>query len=667
MQDSAVGLDGLQLSAITKASVISRDVTEVTLGPNSKHANCSDVNSKSEGIYELDERNYVPVEDEFFIKSHAPNITASSSMNSGSDSLKSIEREDKSSRCLMKLMYEFNLRRQMGVKDLMNRRFLEMEKDSQIRQLEVQRKYQYLTYEIKAKAHHEEQLVVRQLQEDEILASQRQQQLAQEHRQHAQRMNEWNEKLKEEEKRQKEAEEDQRKRMKEKKIQLDRLHQYQLEYRTKYEEIVEAAKQCKDRQAFVAKVSCHTAKLKSLKEALDQLITRCKTGELSDLDLETASTIIQQLEEILGVIREESQKINEQLDKEAVEANAAKEEQKAQATRSSQSTQALTSNRIFEELNDFVDREAFNVYISLQQHLQNFENSYKNLQKDDRLKKFRFECQKAVNIPVNAISPISADHLQDKLFRLSRLISGQPVEVGHGQVIASSHPEGIAFCKNLLAKKFVCQGELTVSSKPEAAFAIAAVIEALWADFPDFGQLILGHFHRECPYLVPIFMPQVEGQSTEDYYKSLGYHYNESGEVEKQDRFLKRMSGIMRLYSAVLISRPCRYQQNKSHPHGLSQAWRWISCMLNMDPKPDICATLLFDFLEVAGSTMYSHYGQQFQKLLHLICKEYFPKIEKITPSVSSGPMIRLEAFLQKILKQGHIPPAAGILPPNFW
>jgi nucleoporin GLE1 len=71
--------------------------------------------------------------------------------------------------------------------------------------------------------------------------------------------------------------------------------------------------------------------------------------------------------------------------------------------------------------------------------------------------------QKAVNIPVNAISPVSADHLQDKLLRLSRLISGQPVEVGHGQVIASSHPEGIAFCKNLLAKKFVVSMLVTMN------------------------------------------------------------------------------------------------------------------------------------------------------------------------------------------------------------
>jgi nucleoporin GLE1 len=58
-----------------------------------------------------------------------------------------------------------------------------------------------------------------------------------------------------------------------------------------------------------------------------------------------------------------------------------------------------------------------------------------------------------------------------------------------------------------------------VTAKPKAMFAIGAIIEALWADFPDFGQLVLANFHRECPYLVPIFMPQVEGQSTEDYKK----------------------------------------------------------------------------------------------------------------------------------------------------
>lgn len=58
-----------------------------------------------------------------------------------------------------------------------------------------------------------------------------------------------------------------------------------------------------------------------------------------------------------------------------------------------------------------------------------------------------------------------------------------------------------------------------MSSKPDAAFSIAAVLASLWVDFPDFGQLVLAHFQLECPYLAPVFMPQVDGQSDEAYYK----------------------------------------------------------------------------------------------------------------------------------------------------
>jgi hypothetical protein len=68
-----------------------------------------------------------------------------------------------------------------------------------------------------------------------------------------------------------------------------------------------------------------------------------------------------------------------------------------------------------------------------------------------------------VNTPVNAISAASEHHLRDKLVRLSKLISGQPVELGCDHIVASAHPEGIAFCKNLLAKKFVVSIMVTVN------------------------------------------------------------------------------------------------------------------------------------------------------------------------------------------------------------
>jgi len=133
-------------------------------------------------------------------------------------------------------------------------------------------------------------------------------------------------------------------------------------------------------------------KLKGLNEAMDHLVKQCKVGEINKSDLQTGAAIIQELDAILGVTREECEKINEQHDKEAVQATAANVEEKVQAA---QPTQAVTSSRTSEgsfnsELNEFVDEEAYSTYQSLQQHLQSFENSYKNLQKDDRFKKLKF-------------------------------------------------------------------------------------------------------------------------------------------------------------------------------------------------------------------------------------------------------------------------------------
>lgn len=55
--------------------------------------------------------------------------------------------------------------------------------------------------------------------------------------------------------------------------------------------------------------------------------------------------------------------------------------------------------------------------------------------------------------------------------------------------------------------------------KPRVLFAYASVMIELWREFPDFGNLLLGEFHKQCPYLIPVFWPQLEGQSNEDYYK----------------------------------------------------------------------------------------------------------------------------------------------------
>lgn len=65
---------------------------------------------------------------------------------------------------------------------------------------------------------------------------------------------------------------------------------------------------------------------------------------------------------------------------------------------------------------------------------------------------------------------------------------GKNVEVAGTVVNTSNHPQGLPFCMDLLAKKFVLQGDLMISGNPEAAFSYAAVIIALWNRNPNFGK-----------------------------------------------------------------------------------------------------------------------------------------------------------------------------------
>ena len=77
------------------------------------------------------------------------------------------------------------------------------------------------------------------------------------------------------------------------------------------------------------------------------------------------------------------------------------------------------------------------------------------------MKKTRFDLQRAVNTPVNAISPVNSAHLCDKLLRLRSLLRGERVEVQGKQVTAQSVPQGITFCKNLVAK-MIAVGHLSL-------------------------------------------------------------------------------------------------------------------------------------------------------------------------------------------------------------
>lgn len=113
----------------------------------------------------------------------------------------------------------------------------------------------------------------------------------------------------------------------------------------------------------------------------------------------------------------------------------------------------------------------------------------------------------------------------------------------------------------------------------------------------------------------------------------LGYKYI-NNKIEPQDQYLKRITGLQRLYSAILITQLRNAQQNQPHPQGIENGWIWLTNFLNLDPMPDICPTLLLEFLEVAGSEMWKVYGVQFQKLLTVLHKQYVPRLEKVSRTI---------------------------------
>ena len=120
---------------------------------------------------------------------------------------------------------------------------------------------------------------------------------------------------------------------------------------------------------------------------------------------------------------------------------------------------------------------------------------------------------------------------------------------------------------------------------------MAAVIVALWAEFPDFGSLFLAYLYEACPYLVPHHPPYPLEPSRAEYL-ALGYKYSEDDVIEEQPKFVKRMTGMARLWAAVTISGLPKGHESINHPHGLGQ----VEAQLTLPSHILFFKTTLWDF-----------------------------------------------------------------------
>lgn len=227
-------------------------------------------------------------------------------------------------------------------------------------------------------------------------------------------------------------------------------------------------------------------------------------------------------------------KVAEQQAKEAEEERW-KQEQAAlvqqQQQKEAEAVAALASmtNAQANEVRDAVDNPSMHALKQHDQSRQRYESimtvyrrnseEIKKLSEDPRTKDFRMNCQKAVNTPINAISANSPDFLLDKYRKLESLLREETVTVGNNQVSVKAHPLGRLYVTLLISRKFVNQADTIMTSAAKAEFPLAAVVVALWTKFPEVGQFFMAYLYKDCPYFVPYFLPQVQGQSDEDYMK----------------------------------------------------------------------------------------------------------------------------------------------------
>ncbi|XP_019716550.1 mRNA export factor GLE1 [Hippocampus comes] len=422
--------------------------------------------------------------------------------------------------------------------------------------------------------------------------------------------------------------------------------------------------------AVLSSVGTYSTRGNQLCSQVSEVVRKTAEGQYPSVeDMTVAERALHEMRTQIRLMQEEAAKAQEEeKKKELAESQRKLVELKTQQEAQKKAEQLAKERAQKQGLQNSADDTTLKWYKELQESLTQCIQSIEQLSssKDVQTKKLKLELQKAATIPISQISSNSGSRLREIFEKIDKLLSGHAVVSGGKSISPSHHPQGLDFVYCKVAEKFVKQGEEEVASHHEAAFPIGVAASGIWQLHPRFGDLFLAHLHKKCPYAVPHYPRMKDGTPVDEYQRILGYRVDDSG-VEGQDSFLKRMSGMIRLYAAIIQLRWPFDSKHTSPTHGLNHGWRWLAQMLNMEPIADITATLLLDFLEVCGHALLKSYQGQFWKVLLLLKEQYLPRIEAVTSSGQMGSVSRLRIFLENLFQEGQISPPKGQLTSIFW
>lgn len=141
-----------------------------------------------------------------------------------------------------------------------------------------------------------------------------------------------------------------------------------------------------------------------------------------------------------------------------------------------------------------------------------------------------------------------------------------------------------------------------------------------------------------------------------------------SGEIEKQELFISRVSGYATLFASCLISPGVGGERNSGF--SMEHGWMLLARIASIKPHPSTTATVLTSLLNVCGHRLTMVYGQQGFKLLKCLQTQFLPVINRVTSELSEtdgGASERLDQCLNELLSGSRRDEPSGYLDNSFW
>mmetsp|Transcript_26412 Transcript_26412/g.86639 ORF Transcript_26412/g.86639 Transcript_26412/m.86639 type:complete len:341 (-) Transcript_26412:64-1086(-) len=193
-----------------------------------------------------------------------------------------------------------------------------------------------------------------------------------------------------------------------------------------------------------------------------------------------------------------------------------------------------------------------------------------------------------------------------------------------------------------------CLSQVTsnnMHTETNLAFPLAEVIVQLSTMYPELLQILLAKMQRQCIFAIPKYLPYRKAwYATEtEHNEALGHQRDkDSGALEPRQTFLNRVTGTVVFLAAIM------QVDNPNNPHGIDQAWLWLSFFLNRLPATLETASALLGFLQVAGFRMCQVYKGQFFKLLRAVNDVFMVRLAQKADPDKSAIITRFNTYMNE-------------------